>query len=444
MARNLLRCLAASVLLLLGTDAALARPLLLISLDGLRPGDVLDADQRGLKIPNLRRFLREGTYANDVRGVLPTLTYPSHTTLMTGVAPGTHGIVSNTTFDPLLINQEGWYWYASDVRVPTLWDAAHLARMSTANVNWPVSVGAQIDYNLPQYWRTGHADDRKILRALSTPGLLDSLEHELGDYADGINEHIDGDETRARFAERILETRHPVFMTAYFTALDTTQHVRGPDMPEGHAVLERLDAIVGRLVAAARKSDPQAVIAVVSDHGFAPVAHMVNLTRYFAQADLLAVDDHGEVTRWDAEPWYGGGSAGIMLRDPNDTAVRGKVSALLERLAADPANGIAQILSREDIAQRHGTADATFYVLFKPGYKMAPAKPTAPLFEPSRNLGMHGYAAELAEMRSTFLILGPGIKAGRALGSIDMRDIAPTLAHELGISLPQAEGKSLL
>jgi predicted AlkP superfamily pyrophosphatase or phosphodiesterase len=75
---------------------------------------------------------------------------------------------------------------------------------------------------------------------------------------------------------------------------------------------------------------------------------------------------------------------------------------------------------------------------------MAPAKVGAALLEPSRNRGMHGYAADLPEMRSTFLILGPGIKPGHALGSIDMRDIAPTLAHVLGIALPQAEGKSLL
>jgi predicted AlkP superfamily pyrophosphatase or phosphodiesterase len=61
---------------------------LLISIDGLRPGDVLEAESRGLKIPNLRRFLAEGAHAQGVRGVLPTLTYPSHTTLITGVAPG--------------------------------------------------------------------------------------------------------------------------------------------------------------------------------------------------------------------------------------------------------------------------------------------------------------------------------------------------------------------
>ena len=124
-------------------------PVLLISIDGLRPGDVIEAEQRGLKLPNLRRFLREGAYATGVTGNLPTITYPSHTTLMTGVAPARHGIVGNTTFDPKQINYGGWFWYAEDVHAPTLWDAAHAAGMTTANVHWPVSVGVKaLTWNL--------------------------------------------------------------------------------------------------------------------------------------------------------------------------------------------------------------------------------------------------------------------------------------------------------
>ena len=104
--------------------SAAARPVLMISIDGLRPGDVIEAEARGLNIPNLIRFVREGTYAEGVTGVVPTVTYPSHTTLITGVTPARHGIVSNLTFDPLQINQGGWAWYAGDIKVPTLWQSA--------------------------------------------------------------------------------------------------------------------------------------------------------------------------------------------------------------------------------------------------------------------------------------------------------------------------------
>ncbi len=116
-----------------------AAPLLVvISVDGLRPDYVTAADAHGAKVPQLRKFLHDGTYAQGVTGVIPTVTYPSHTTLMTGVWPAKHGILANQTFDPLQKNHEGWYWYAEDIRVPTLWDAAAAAlvrgRYSRANL----------------------------------------------------------------------------------------------------------------------------------------------------------------------------------------------------------------------------------------------------------------------------------------------------------------------
>ena len=68
------------------------RPLLLlISIDGLRPDYVTAADSYQAKIPHLRRFLKDGAFADGVEGVIPTVTYPSHTTLITGVWPATHG-----------------------------------------------------------------------------------------------------------------------------------------------------------------------------------------------------------------------------------------------------------------------------------------------------------------------------------------------------------------
>ena len=258
------RCLAGAIPL-----AARAEPVLLISIDGLRPADVIEAEKRGLSIPNLRRFVREGAYASGVIGNLPTVTYPSHTTLLTGVAPASHGIVGNTTFDPKQINQGGWYWYASDIKVPTLWDAAAKAGLTTANVHWPVSVGANsVRWNLPQIWRTGHADDAKLLAALASPGLIEDLEHDGGSYASGIDESIAGDETRAKFAVRLISRHKPDFITVYLTALDHEQHEFGPGTAQAHAVLERIDRAVGDLVTAEIAAHPDAVVAVVSDHGF--------------------------------------------------------------------------------------------------------------------------------------------------------------------------------
>jgi len=89
--------------------------------------------------------------------------------LLTGAAPARHGVGNNLTFDPSSINQVGWDWCAEDIKAPALWQAARQAGLATANVHWPVSVGAPADHNLPQVWRTGHEDDRKLMRALATP-----------------------------------------------------------------------------------------------------------------------------------------------------------------------------------------------------------------------------------------------------------------------------------
>jgi predicted AlkP superfamily pyrophosphatase or phosphodiesterase len=420
-------------------DPARAPLVLLVSVDGLKPEAVLDAQKHGLRVPNLRGLMTDGLYAAGVRGVLPTLTYPSHTTLLTGASPAKHGIFDNTTFDPLLRNARGWYWYAEDVKVPTLWDAAAAAHLKTANVYWPVSVGANITYNLPQMWRAGTDDDLKLQRALNTPGLEQELSAELGRYPGGMEETVTEDEVRARFAIRMLEKKHPSFMTVYLTGLDTEQHLSGPFSAKSNEVLERLDAVVGSLRAAAEKAAPgRATVCVVSDHGFAAIEHDVNLYAAFREAGLFSVDKDNKVTDWKAMLWPAGGSAAVMLADPKDEQVRLRVKTLLDKLAGDPANGIDRIWTRDEIQRGRGFPQAAFLVSLKIGYEMAYAL-SLPLITKPGNLGMHGYVPERAEMRSSFFIVGPQVAKGRAIGEIDMRQIAPTIANILQIRLSAAE-----
>ncbi len=433
--------LAAGIALSFLSPNATARPVLLVSIDGLQPADVAQAERRGLKIPNLRRFIAEGAHASGVRGVLPTVTYPSHATLLTGASPARHGIIGNTSFDPMQINRDGWFWYASDFRVPTLWDAAHAAGLSTANVHWPVSVGAtSIRWNLPQVWRTGHADDAKLMAALASPGLLARLESSEGTYAQGIDESLDGDENRGRFAVRLIGLHKPQFTTVYLTALDNAQHKYGPDTPQAHDVLERIDAIVGKLVAAQREAHTDGVVALASDHGFAAIDSELNLFRAFRDEGLIRIDDEGKVLGWDAMPWNSGGSVAVMLARRNDAALKSRVAALFDRLRADPANRIASIADRATIGRMDGNPEAEFYVNLRPGMNSGAYKAgKAPLVGPAHYKGTHGYFPDHPAMHSTFLMMGAGIPAGRDLGEIDMRSIAPTLAAILGVSLTGAE-----
>lgn len=423
-----------------------AAAVLMISIDGLRPDYVLEADRLGLRIPTLRRFVAKGSYATGVRGVTPTVTYPSHTTLVTGVAPARHGILANTTFDPLGRNQGGWYWYASDLRVPALWDLAARGGLPTASVNWPVTVGARITWNIPEYWRAGTEDDRKLLAALATPGLVRSLERTLGPYPGSLEATVEGDRARGRFAEAILRAHRPRLMLVHLSALDHEEHQSGPFSPASLATLEALDSVVAELVGAAdRAAGGRATVAIVSDHGFLPVERELELGVALRRAGLLTFDSDtaSRPSDWAAAFWPSGGSAAVMLKDTADTARLGRLRALLASIAVEPANGIASVIDADSLRALGGFPGAAFLVNMRSGFTTG-GRTTGPLMTTATSRGGHGQLPDVPEMRASLFLVGPSVPAGRSLGVVDMRDVAPTLAHLLGLAVPGAEGRNLL
>lgn len=432
-------------------------PVVLLSVDGLKPDYVLEADRHGLSVPNFQRFLVDGAYATGVMGVAPTVTYPSHTTLVTGVSPAVHGILNNTPYDPLGHNGGGWYWYAQDIRVPSLWDAAEDAGLTTASVDWPVTVGARIDHNIVQYWRApsaqppGSLEDHKLLRALSTPGLLDEAERELGVYPAGYQYTLKDDDARARFAAWMLEQKRPHVLTAYFSSLDEEQHHTAPYSRTTLETLEGLDALVGRVrTAAERTYGRRFVMAVVSDHGHITTDREVHLNAALQQAGLIDIDTRGRPIAGRAFAWSAGGSAAIVVSDtrpegqPARDELKQRVRTLLRTLAADAANGIARIVEGPELERMGGFPTASFVVDLRPGFRTGGAY-TGPVTRPAAVPGgTHGYLPGHQDMDASFFIVGDGVPAGRNLGRIDMRDIAPTLAVRLGVSLPRAEGRNRL
>ena len=126
-----------------------ARHVVMISIDGLRP--VFYTQPGPAKIPTIRRLMQQGAWARGVTGVLPSVTYPSHTTLITGVLPARHGIFDNRILDPEGTSNMAWFWYARDIRVTTLPAAIRARGLTAAAVSWPVTVGMDLD------WRAGLA-----------------------------------------------------------------------------------------------------------------------------------------------------------------------------------------------------------------------------------------------------------------------------------------------
>jgi hypothetical protein len=394
----------------LPTASEARHPVLLISVDGMRPDAVLEADKHQLRLPVLRSFLREGSYAQQVINVNPTVTNPNHTTLVTGVLPLEHGIYNNRPFAAMAKLPKGYSAYA-EIKAPTLWGAAKKAKLRTASIFWPVTKKAHdIDFNLVE---GNDEDDQKI----------------------------------ADDAIALIEQKRPDLLTVHFVAADHAQHEHGPFSAEGNAALERIDIQIGRVVAAHRRVYPGSVVAIVSDHGFDKVTHQVNLNAGLAEAGFIKLSGEGEdrvVTSWKAFAWYVGSSAMIVFENPKDQQVRAETVAYLQKLAADPSNGIERIYAREDYANRGLPPGVAYIVAFKPGYRMGNSMSGA-LVKKSKG-GSHGaFSTRDArpDMHSSFFITGPGIVAGRNLGTIDMRQIAPTLATELKISFPAAKAPPL-
>ena len=415
-------------------------PLVVISIDGMKPEYVTQAQQHGLKVPTLRRFMSQGSYAEGVIGVLPTVTYPSHTTMITGVWPAQHGVVDNTIYDPLREHPDTWYWDFEDIKVPTLYTAADAAGIKTANVGWPVTINAPIDYNIAEGTQSEHTE-KPAGSPYHPANLLDQL---------GVRpaKGIDEDVTKTDEAVALLQKFHPGLLLVHLTDLDEEEHDHSPFSLKANAAMEVLDGQIGRIEKAALTVNSQTRVVVVSDHGFLRVDHRVNLNVLLAKAGLItlgppALGKHGpSVIGWEAEAWAAGGSNAIVLKRPNDPALVAKVRSVLEQAKADPKNGIDTILTHEEIVARGGFPDASFLVDYKDGFDPGGAMAGA-VVQDAPSTGMHGYLPSRPAMRSAFFVEGQGIARGRDLGVIDMRQIAPTLASLLQVKLPDAKQGAL-
>ena len=410
--------------------------LVMISIDGLMPSAYAGAN--ATPVPALKALAEEGAYADGVVGVLPTVTYASHTTLITGVPPAAHGVFGNAIFDPEKRSNEAWYWYARDIRVPTLIDAARAGGMTTAAVSWPVTVGLQADYLVPEFWRnrSSHPSDLSLMRALSTPGLLDRMEEEQkAPLAWPFS-----DKGRTKIASYILTNHKPRVLLLHLTSLDSAQHGTGPGSPRAAETLQEIDGYIRELrdaVASAGLAD-RAHFVIVSDHGFAPIEQQLQPNAVFKKEGLLRVDQAGAVTGWDAYFHAEGGSGFVHLKDPTDRALAGRVRKLLEDLKTDPKNGIASIWSREDLARFGAEPKAEFGIGMMSGFYTGSAHDA--VLAPTRNRGGHGFDPNLPALHASFIMAGPASRGRGSLGVIRMTQIAPTVAGILGIKLsPEAD-----
>jgi predicted AlkP superfamily pyrophosphatase or phosphodiesterase len=400
----------------------------LISIDGLMPSSYTNPALEA-QTPNLRRLARAGVWADGLVGVLPTVTYPSHTTLITGVEPARHGIYDNQILDPEGRSNGAWYWYASAIKVPTLPMAARARGLRAAAVTWPVTIGMDLDVNAPEYVGSKHEESLEMLRALSQPaGLLDAAANVRGKPFGWPQT----DRDRTDLATFILKTHDPHVLLVHLIALDSAQHSYGPGSPEALRTLQAVDAHVGEIVEAVRTSGHGAstTIAVVSDHGFLPVERQLQPNAALKQAGLLTVNERGTVTDWRAWFHSSGGSGYVFVKDAAD---RARVADLLEALRKDPANGIREVWTREALAARGAHPDAAFGFDVVDGFYTGGGHDV--LVRASSSKGGHGFGPERPALHASLVMAGPAVTRRGSLGVVKMTQVAPTLAAILDVRL---------
>jgi type I phosphodiesterase/nucleotide pyrophosphatase len=342
--------------------------------DGLDHRYLSRRDEFGLKIPNLRRLIREGTWADGVVGEVPTITWPSHTTMLTGVPPAVHGIQKNQV------------WDYSSIKVKTLWDDLRSSGRSTAAITWPVTVGAPIDWNLPEYFekRQGGSMDLAAIAKKATPGLIDAISAR---YPSFPQQWMD-DRTRTLAALYLIAEKHPAFLAIHLVELDAEEHETRPFSQASKAILEYTDELIGRMLTVLPKD---AVLVLVSDHGFVSVEKTVHPSVGKVTPFLLSTSDAAEM-------------------------------AELERLRQDPANGIGRRIPSEEW-RRFLPGEREPLAAYEPAdlYLFSPA-PTEGRYGKPYEIGTHGLWPGRPDYRSVFLMWGAGVQPGR-LPEISQVDI---------------------
>jgi predicted AlkP superfamily pyrophosphatase or phosphodiesterase len=411
-----------------------ARPpadhVVLISIDGLRPEFYLDDTWPA---PTLQHLARTGAHARAVRSVFPSVTYPSHTTMVTGARPGQHGVFTNRPFVP-----QGraidWYWDYSAIQVPTLWTAVRAAGGETAAVSWPVTVGAPIDRFVPEVWSPLPLDGdwlRPAREGTQPAGLWEELERETGSLSpDRLSPRfVSRDDHLADMGAYLLGRYRPRLMAIHFVGTDTFQHRDGRDSLRVREAVAAADRGVSRLVEAAERAGilGRTTFVIVGDHGFVDTDTALAPNVWLVEAGLRTANP---AAPWRAKFQTSGAAALLRLADPDDADALEQVRALLAALPLEHRL-LFRVLEGEQLAALGTDPSVRLALSCMPGLTMSREARGEPVHPDSG--GDHGYVADFPHIQTGLVVWGAATRGGAVLEQADLTDVAPLVAHLLGV-----------
>ncbi len=418
-----------------------AKYVVLITVDGFRPEFYLDSCYGMFTV---RELMKKGIAVKGLNPVFPSVTYPDHTTMISGVTPAKHGIVYNTPFEP-----EGetgkWYWDYNLIKVPTIWTAMHDAGKTTACVSWPVTYNAPIDYRVAEYW--DYKNPSNALSAMEEACNPKTLFKEMQDNATGRlttpdisaeNGELISDENIARISSYIIRRYKPNFIAIHLPCTDHYEHEYGREAYMVHAAVTGADRSIKSILESINRANIQdsTLVVVLGDHGFEDIYRSFNPNYLLKQNGLITNIKKGE---WKAQFHSQGGSTFLHLKDANDEKTVKKVMSVLESLP-DSVKQYFAIVDKEKL--NAVGADPTVELALTGLKGTTFGTTTKVLFSNfDRTKGTHGFYPDHHQIQTGLVAFGPGLKSGLLIDEMNMTDVAPLIVHLSGITLPNMDGK---
>lgn len=414
---------------------------ILISIDGLRPEFYKDPSWN---MVHLRQAMAGGVYADGVDGVFPSVTYPSHTSIITGVKPIKHGIYYNTLIEPDSVTGR-WFWYYDTIKVPTIFSKAKEKGLITASVFWPVSVGSPATYNIPEYWYlpAQKGGERSITKALSEHAQPKGLYEELKNNAIGQleEEDFDGnylasDEHLARMGCYLIRKYKPSFLALHLIAVDHFAHEQGRDGDKVRAAVASVDHALKTIMEAVEKAGikDKTTFIITGDHGFVDIHSTLAPNVLLANAGLY---EPYNKTKTKAYFHTAGGSAFLHLSDKKDLKTLQEVTKLLQQLPAGQRKMFA-IKDRTALDEVGADPNAALGLAPQQGYTFSAAS-SGNFVRPGKG-GTHGFFPDFKEIQTGFVAFGNGIKKGVVIPNMGLVDIAPLVAELLQLGTWEVDG----
>ncbi len=443
--KSVFRC-AFCVLFLLSSvlaEAGSPNHVVLITIDGF--GAYEFADPRA-PVPNLRRLAAEGVVAEGMKVSTPSITWPNHTSLVTGVRPEKHGVL----FNGVLVRPGGekpvYVDPARDrselVHGATVYDFLHERGYTTSGINWPCTRNVTtLDDNFPDVPENIRFSTPKIISELTESHVL----KEGSDAALLITGSSERDDIWTAATCNSIQRLKPNFLFLHLLIVDGVQHKNGPLSAESFAALEHADKNVGEVIDCLKKTGiyDQTTVFITADHGFCEVRKTIHASAILQKAGYLELKG-STVASARVQAVSEGGTAFIYYNATNITkADEKKIIGLF-----DDVEGIERIVKPSDYKKygmplpKDNQASPNLILAAKDGYGFS-GRSDGEFVEPLKHpTGSHGYINTNPKMNAVFIAVGRSIKQGKRVGVFENINVAPTVAWLLGEKYP-CDGKVL-